>query len=317
MDVVARTKRSTNESPLSPRTEDNTRLKCDPGISWGNAASVAATRECAMIARGATTTSTGCTPLESSVSDPGVVRLWVTFTTGPLESPSWESFLRQTARTRFIRVPLESFPDSSSMGPITSHASTSCTPTLSANADELGPSHVSTLTPLTSTRTASVSVSRVSVPVSVSVSVPVSVSERSVIDKRSAMSVNAGRPDLARSDAANTYVDVDATVFTARPTALVTADWPRRYIADAAHRKPIRFFRISVSFSPASSSSSTPNSLSSSLSSASWNSPSSSSSCMSSSARLRAVNSSSRLSSFSSEYSSAPARSASSGGSQS
>ena len=310
MDVVARTKRSTKESPLSPRTEDNTRLKCDPGISWGKAASVAATRECAMIARGATTTSTGCTPLESSVSDPGVVRLWVTFTTGPLESPSWESFLRQTARTRFIRVPLESFPDSSSMGPITSHASTSCTPTLSANADELGPSHVSTLTPLTSTRTASASA-----PSGVSVSV--SVSERSVTDKRSAMNVNAGRPDLARSDAANTYVDVDATVFTARPTALVTADWPRRYIADAAHRKPIRFFRISVSFSPASSSSSTPNSLSSSLSSASWNSPSSSSSCMSSSARLRAVNSSSRLSSFSSEYSSAPARSASSGGSQS
>ena len=310
MDVVARTKRSTKESPFRPRTEDNTRLKCDPGISWGKAASVAATRECAMIARGATTTSTGCTPLESSVSDPGVVRLWVTFTTGPLESPSWESFLRQTARTRFIRVPLESFPDSSSMGPITSHASTSCTPTLSANTDELGPSHVSTLTPLTSTRTASASA-----PSGVSVSV--SVSERSVTDKRSAMSVNAGRPDLARSDAANTYVDVDATVFTARPTALVTADWPRRYIADAAHRKPIRFFRISVSFSPASSSSSTPNSLSSSLSSASWNSPSSSSSCMSSSARLRAVNSSSRLSSFSSEYSSAPARSASSGGSQS
>ena len=196
------------------------------------------------------------------------------------------------------------------MGAITSHASTSCTPTLSANADELGPSHVSTLTPLTSTRTASASA-----PSGVSVSV--SVSECSVTDKRSAMSVNAGRPDLARSDAANTYVDVDATVFTARPTALVTADWPRRYIADAAHRKPIRFFRISVSFSPASSSSSTPNSLSSSLSSASWNSPSSSSSCMSSSARLRAVNSSSRLSSFSSEYSSAPARSASSGGSQS
>ena len=267
-------------------------------------------RECAMIVRGATTTSTGCKPLESSVSDPGVVRRWVTFTTGPLESPSWESLLRQTARTRFIRVPLESFPDSSSIGPITSHASTSCTPTLSANADELGPSHVSTLTPLTSTRTASASA-----PSGVSVSV--SISERSVIDKRSAMSVNAGRPDLARSDAANTYVDVDATVFTARPTALVTADWPRRYIADAAHRKPIRFFRISVSFSPASSSSSTPNSLSSSLSSASWNSPSSSSSCMSSSARLRAVNSSSRLSSFSSEYSSAPARSASSGGSQS
>ena len=310
MDVVARTKRSTKESPLSPRTEDNTRLKCDPGISWGKAASVAAIRECAMIARGATTTSTGCTPLESSVSDPGVVRLWVTFTSGPLESPSWESFLRQTARTRFIRVPLESFPDSSSMGPITSHASTSCTPTLSANADELGPSHVSTLTPLTSTRTASAAAPS-------GVSVPVSVSERSVTDKHSAMSVNAGRPDLARSDAANTYVDVDATVFTARPTALVTADWPRRYIADAAHRKPIRFFRISVSFSPASSSSSTPNSLSSSLSSASWNSPSSSSSCMSSSARLRAVNSSSRLSSFSSEYSSAPARSASSGGSQS
>ena len=310
MDVVARTRRSTKESPLSPRTEDNTRLKCDPGISWGKAASVAAMRECAMIARGATATSTGCTPLESSVSDPGVVRLWVTFTTGPLESPSWESLLRQTARTRFIRVPLESFPDSSSMGPITSHASTSCTPTLSANADELGPSHVSTLTPLTSTRTASASA-----PSGVSVSV--SVSECSVTDKRSAMSVNAGRPDLARSDAANTYVDVDATVFTARPTALVTADWPRRYIADAAHRKPIRFFRISVSFSPASSSSSTPNSLSSSLSSASWNSPSSSSSCMSSSARLRAVNSSSRLSSFSSEYSSAPARSASSGGSQS
>ena len=310
MDVVARTRRSTKESPFSPRTEDNTRLKCDPGISWGKAASVAAMRECAVIARGATTTSTGCTPLESSVSDPGVVRLWVTFTTGPLESPSWESFLRQTARTRFIRVPLESFPDSSSMGPITSHASTSCTPTLSANADELGPSHVSTLTPLTSTRTASAAAPS-------GVSVPVSVSERSVTDKHSAMSVNAGRPDLARSDAANTYVDVDATVFTARPTALVTADWPRRYIADAAHRKPIRFFRISVSFSPASSSSSTPNSLSSSLSSASWNSPSSSSSCMSSSARLRAVNSSSRLSSFSSEYSSAPARSASSGGSQS
>ena len=310
MDVVARTRRSTKESPLSPRTEDNTRLKCDPGISWGKAASVAAMRECAMIARGATTTSTGCTPLESSVSDPGVVRLWVTFTSGPLESPSWESFLRQTARTRFIRVPLESFPDSSSMGPITSHASTSCTPTLSANADELGPSHVSTLTPLTSTRTASAAAPS-------GVSVPVSVSERSVTDKHSAMSVNAGRPDLARSDAANTYVDVDATVFTARPTALVTADWPRRYIADAAHRKPIRFFRISVSFSPASSSSSTPNSLSSSLSSASWNSPSSSSSFMSSSARLRAVNSSSRLSSFSSEYSSRPARSASSGGSQS
>ena len=199
------------------------------------------------------------------------------------------------------------FPSPSSfLSPlVTIHASMSCTPTLSANADVEGPSQVSTFIPLTSTRTASAAILRVTPYVCSSVSA------QSVIEKHSAMSVNAGLPDLARSDDAKTYVEVDAIVLTARPTALVTADWPRRYNAEAAHRKPFRFV------SPVSSSSSMPNSLSSSLSSASWNSPSSSSSCMSSSARLRAVKSSSRLSSFSSEYSSKRAISWSSGCSQS